>query len=216
MPLIAPPAAPTPSDAPEVFDAKIYARLVWDATNVTALNELQADVAANQNTASEAAGVASAQAALAANAAASATGAANFKGEWSTLTGALSRPACVKHSGRFWLLLSDLADVTTATPGASAAWTVMDVGTVPTQLITTNTAAVSGVRYLINAAITLTVPATATKGDYFGFREVAGLATSVVNFGAVKVRGGTPGAMTIDKPCFGIDLFFEDATRGYI
>ena len=81
MPLIAPPAAPTPSDAPEVFDAKIYARLVWDATNVTALNELQADVAANQNTASEAAGVAIAHVALAANAAASATGAANFKGE---------------------------------------------------------------------------------------------------------------------------------------
>ena len=73
MPLIAPPAAPTPSDAPEVFDAKIYARLVWDATNVTALNELQADVAANQNTASEAAGVASAQATNSSTSASTAT-----------------------------------------------------------------------------------------------------------------------------------------------
>lgn len=125
MPLTAPPAAPTPSDTPEVFDAQIYARLVWDATNVTELNALQIDVTGKQAAASAAAVVASAQAVLAVNAAASATGAANFKGEWSTLAGTLNRPACVKHGGRFWLLLSDLVDVTTATPGVSAAWTVM-------------------------------------------------------------------------------------------
>lgn len=55
----------------------------------------------------------------------SAAGAANFKGAWSSLTGALNMPASVSHSGRLWLLTANLADVTTATPGVSGSW--MDV-----------------------------------------------------------------------------------------
>ena len=65
------------------------------------------------NNATEAAASAIAAAASAATAAAGAA----FKGDWSALTGALNKPASVRYGGQYWLLLSNLADVTTATPG---------------------------------------------------------------------------------------------------
>lgn len=46
----------------------------------------------------------------------------NFKGNWSSLTGALNKPASVAHSSKIWLLLNNLANVTTSTPGVSADW----------------------------------------------------------------------------------------------
>jgi len=48
---------------------------------------------------------------------------ANNKGKWSNLTGALSIPASVTHSGRIWILNEDLDDVTTEEPGNSTKWT---------------------------------------------------------------------------------------------
>lgn len=53
-----------------------------------------------------------------------AAGTANFKGSWSALTGALAVPASVYHNGLTWVLLSNLANVTTAEPGVSASWVV--------------------------------------------------------------------------------------------
>ncbi len=47
---------------------------------------------------------------------------ANFKGQWSTLTGALNKPAAVGHGGLFWLLLNNLANVTTSEPGMTNDW----------------------------------------------------------------------------------------------
>lgn len=47
---------------------------------------------------------------------------ANYKGAWSSLTGALNVPALVSHSGQRWNLLSNLANVTTSEPGVGAAW----------------------------------------------------------------------------------------------
>jgi hypothetical protein len=43
---------------------------------------------------------------------------ANFKGLWSDLTGALSKPASVAHNGLVWLLLNNLADVTASEPSS--------------------------------------------------------------------------------------------------
>lgn len=48
---------------------------------------------------------------------------ANYKGQWSTLTGALNKPAAVGHGGLFWLLVSNLANVTTSEPGMTNDWT---------------------------------------------------------------------------------------------
>jgi hypothetical protein len=53
------------------------------------------------------------------NAAASedaAVGAANYKGPWSSLTGALTIPASVSHTGVVWLLKASVADITATEP----------------------------------------------------------------------------------------------------
>lgn len=216
-----PPTLPTSNDPESTFDT------LWDGFNtwLTAtlwpyLAAVVAGTAANATEAETAANTATAQAVAAHAAASAAAGAANFKGEWASLSGALARPACVKHNGRFWLLLTDLTNVATATPGVSAAWTVMDAGTVPSQLVTTagaTVAATVGVRYVLDANnITLTAPTGAAKGDLFGWRLMDGRTGCTVDFGAQKLRGATPGAMVLDIPRLGLDLVFEDTTRGYV
>lgn len=55
-----------------------------------------------------------------------AVGSANFKGAWSSLTGALAIPAAVSHNGKLWLLLVSLGNVTTSEPGVSADWREID------------------------------------------------------------------------------------------
>ena len=47
---------------------------------------------------------------------------ANYKGEWSSLTGAAAVPYCVSHLGRFWMLSSNLANVAAKVPGTDAEW----------------------------------------------------------------------------------------------
>jgi hypothetical protein len=54
--------------------------------------------------------------------AATAVGAANFKGEWSTLSGALAIPAAVSHNGVVYILLASTANVALITPGVSSQW----------------------------------------------------------------------------------------------
>lgn len=48
--------------------------------------------------------------------------AANYKGDWSTLTGALNPPATVTHNGRLWYLKQALANVTTQPPALGSAY----------------------------------------------------------------------------------------------
>jgi hypothetical protein len=48
---------------------------------------------------------------------------AHYVGQWAALTGALNMPAAVKHGGLFWLLVNNLANVTTSEPGMTNDWT---------------------------------------------------------------------------------------------
>ena len=48
---------------------------------------------------------------------------ANFKGEWSTLIGALDMPASVIHEGTFWILTANVLDVTLLEPGVDLSGT---------------------------------------------------------------------------------------------
>lgn len=222
----APPTVPALPAFPAVSNRTTYNQEAFDclntlaATVAPAIGTAAAATHTNATEAVSAATTATAQAVAAQAAASAAAGAANFKGEWASLSGALARPACVKHNGRFWLLLTDLTNVATATPGVSAAWTVMDAGTVPSQLVTTagaTVAATVGVRYVLDANnITLTAPTGAAKGDLFGWRLMDGRTGCTVDFGAQKLRGATPGAMVLDIPRLGLDLVFEDTTRGYV
>ena len=116
-------ATPTPvpalaTDLPDPSDRTTYGlrgRAVWDwevNTMVPGINAVGQAAYENAVAAEDAAQAASA--------------AANFKGSWSSLTGALAKPAAVSHSGTVWALLNDLVDVTTSQPGVSADW--FDIG----------------------------------------------------------------------------------------
>lgn len=141
----------------------------------------------------EAAAAAVAAAVSASTAASQAVAAANFKGLWPSMTGPLNKPACVKHNGRFWMLLNNLADVTTSQPGVSADWTSLNVGQVSAR-IGSNTNAVSGVFYIATTAgITLTIPAGFTADDFVGGRNASG-GGCFINWGAYTVSGETPEA----------------------
>jgi hypothetical protein len=54
---------------------------------------------------------------------------ANFAGQWSSLTGALSVPAAVYHDSQYWMLLRDLENVTTSEPGPeNTDWALITMG----------------------------------------------------------------------------------------
>lgn len=213
------PTVPSSASPVETFDAAYEAFNAWEKDELQPkLGPLADNVYANAVDASASASTATSAAADATSARDTAFAAANFKGNWSDLAGPLNMPACVRHSGRFWVLLANLADVTAAVPGVSASWAALDAGTVPSQLLSVAGAtvnAVVGVRYLLGANnIVLNAPTASIKGDYHGIRRMAGVTGCTWVWGATKVRGGTPGTLSVDVPEF--DLFYEDATQGYI
>lgn len=113
-------ALPTPPtrDDPTNFAARGDAFLAALPTFTTEANA-QADTVNIQTaltTASSAVSAASSKAAL---------GAANYKGLWSSLTGALAVPASATHSNIAWLLVNNVADVTLSQPGVSADWVTL-------------------------------------------------------------------------------------------
>ena len=103
------PPAPEPTDSTAEFNSKAFAFVAALDDFVTETNALAVEVDADAATAAE--GAEAAEAAL---------GAANFKGEWSTLTGALAIPASVSHNGSVWVLTQSLADVTSNEPGVDS------------------------------------------------------------------------------------------------
>lgn len=116
------PAVPS-RGVPSTFSALFEAFLTaLKDVFVAQVNTVAGEVNTNATTASTAAGTATTAASTATSAAATATAGANFKGAWSGLTGALAVPASVAHSNGLWMLLSNVADVTTKTPGVAAEW----------------------------------------------------------------------------------------------
>jgi len=192
-PVDALPTAPDPNDR-ATFDSRAYPfQQALSGAYRTQMNALADNVNNNANEASLASTAAVTAAVSASTAASQAVAAANFKGEWPDMTGPLNKPACVKHNGRFWMLLNNLADVTTSQPGVSADWTALNVGQVSAR-ISANTNAVAGVFYVATTAgITLTVPAGFTADDFVGGRNASG-SGCFINWGAYTVSGETPEA----------------------
>jgi len=122
------PAVPNRSAEPEIFSDAVDAFL-------TALPTLQeqidaagayiqgvgAQVDADKTTTGGHVTAAAGSASAAASSQALAAASADFKGAWSSLTGALNKPASVSHNGSFWALLNNLANVTTSTPSLTNA-----------------------------------------------------------------------------------------------
>lgn len=98
------------ADSDATFAGLVSVVTAYNA-NVPALNAVAA-AAANVETLVDEAQAASDTAASA----------ANYKGAWSALTGALAIPASVSHAGKLWLLVSNVADVTAHQPGVSGQW----------------------------------------------------------------------------------------------
>ncbi len=115
MTITALPSAPLPTDNTATFNSKAFALVAALNAFVTEANALGVDSNADALSAA-------ADAITAANASLAAVGAANYKGEWSTLAGALAIPASVSHNGGIWVLKANLADVTAAVPGVSSQW----------------------------------------------------------------------------------------------
>lgn len=116
MSVTAPPtidALPTPPSTADAanFDSRADGFLGALPAFATQTDAVAANVYANAQDAFDSASVA--------------TVTAHFKGDWSSLTGALAVPAAVRHAGQYWTLLSGLADVTAATPGVSGSWAVV-------------------------------------------------------------------------------------------
>ena len=119
--------------------------------------------------------------------------AANFKGEWSSLTGALTVPSTVYHSGTYWQLLDDIADVTLSEPtliNTDWALSAQSAGRVviqsPFTLVQTG-------RYFVLGSDTITIPdpATLPDGAVFDFvREAAELPTIDAGTNNVTTRLG--------------------------
>lgn len=96
---------------------------VEDVEAIKVSAQEQANVATAQAVISTQQADISAQQALAAkDQADAARSIANFVGDWSSLTGPLSKPATVRHKGSVYALLNNLADVTASEPGVTADW----------------------------------------------------------------------------------------------
>ena len=184
MTITALPTPPSRGDDPTTFATRADALLGALPTFVTENNAQAAVVNAAAATASSAAVTASA-------AATTAAGAANFKGAWSSLSGALSIPASVSHAGQIWVLVSNLANVATATPGVSAAWVqtyppkriaIFDAQTILKKSDTMG-------ELVSNIVVALPIAATYAVGAAASF--VAGLGTS-----ANQVANSTDGGRT--------------------
>ena len=123
------PAAPKRTDAPADFVQKADAHVASLPQFVAELNtvsgEIETTVESISTIKNETSGLvddarqSADEAALSAEASAAN---ANFKGEWSQLTGALTVPSTVYYANQFWHLINNVNDVTTEQPGSSSAW----------------------------------------------------------------------------------------------
>lgn len=114
-------ALPTPPSrsAPSTFSALADAFLAALPTFVTQANALEANVNIKEATVVE-------KEILCTAAALVALAASNYKGAWSAQSGPATVPYAVSHLSQYWQLVSNLADVTTKTPGTDPEW--MQIG----------------------------------------------------------------------------------------
>lgn len=224
---VAPPeviqASPWPALGSANYNAEAYAAGTSQPAAFARQGEIAQATHTNAVSANESALAAQQYALDAGNAAAPALAAANFKGLWPGLSGPINKPACVKHNGRFWMLLANLADVTASEPGVSADWTALDSGAAISQQITSSGAtvnAVAGVVYVFavaDATLVLPTPGSQLKGDKGGVRlSVSPSGLQVVDFNGNNYLGIAAGQRHIDLASFALDWTYEDNTVGYI
>ena len=103
--------------------------------------------------------------------------------------------------------------------GANVSWTLSEIGARDfnldtTTVISTNTTSVSGTTYIVTAALTLTLPASPTTGNWVRIsRRTTDTVTVARN--AQNIMGLAEN-LTLDLDNVGLTLLFADATRGWV
>lgn len=195
MPNITPlPVPPTREDA-ETFAVRADAYLLaLQAVFAPELNLLRSEFLTLASNSEDAKNAAEAAATLA-DAAASAGLLGYFVGVWSTLSGSLAKPASTYHSGKFWLLVTDLANVALSEPsGSNPDWMdaqlVRETGATftgavsgPSATFTNLTAPTATVNSLREAhqTITGTAPTITATASNNATWDLTGNSTPVVN-----------------------------------
>lgn len=203
----APPTAPSTSD-PATFSARADALIAWLLTFVTDVNALSDEVNTESNTAQTA--QASAAVALAS---------ANFKGPWAALAGAAAVPYSVYHLSRYWMLLSNLANVAAKTPGTDVEWALIPYDT-PWLIKTGAYNAVAGDRIMADttaAGFTITFPAAPAASDRIVVSDYAGkwdTANLTIGRNGLKIAGSAAD-FTCDTRNATIKFEYIDATQGW-
>lgn len=195
------PALPTPpvrSDAPADFAAKadaFAASLVGFVDNVNGSAVFIDQRATDSANSASAAAQAKTDAELARDAA---QNVANFRGSWSSLTGAVSVPATVLHNDQIWSLLANLADVAASEPGVSADWVVQ--GGIDASK-TVNFTASRNAAYWLGLSLTVTLPDTASpppKGTYVRLLKTASATPVIQTTDGALIHAGTQSATAWD------------------
>ena len=126
MDVTSPPCITALPDPPDPDDRSSFNTLAypWSVAQQTFATEVAAVATNVYNNATDAA----TSATNASSSSTSAVAAANYKGAWSSLSGALAIPATVTHSEAIWLLTASVADVTSHTPRVSANWLLIQTG----------------------------------------------------------------------------------------
>lgn len=197
MPIVVPvnptplPTPPSTSD-PVNFDPRADAFLGGLPTFQTQTNALADATYQNALESQTQAGIATTQASNASASASAAQAVSNYKGEWSTLSGALNPPATVSHQGRLWYLKQTLANVASQAPAlGSAYWG--EVG--KNQFITYvapagNTNAVDQGLYVMTAASSvLVLPANPQDGMIVAAVNTSGTLTPFINRNGKTILG---------------------------
>ena len=152
------------------FNNNVSDLLTWWPTSVPEMNTVS-DFVNTQAVAAE----------TSANLAQTVVSGANFKGNYSNLTGALNIPATVYYNDKYWQLLNNMADVTSEVPSVGATNWALAPQTAGRVVITPPiTLDVGGNYYLIAAGdVTLPDPTTISNGVGFNFAKKFGISPSI-------------------------------------
>jgi hypothetical protein len=125
--------------------------------------------------------------------------AANFKGNYSALTGALAVPASVYHNGNYWQLLTNTSNVTADVPGVSSKWAIAANPAGYVAISAPITLTYAG-RYLITNGGTVTIPNPNIFADGVGFvfARVIGFEPTIQTAAdGIKWRGGLDNSISL-------------------
>lgn len=172
------------------------------------------------STANDKAGESESWAASSQNYANMAAATAAFKGEWSSLSGALAVPASVYHSGQFWQLLRNVPDVTASEPGVSADWvspySQASKAWVPISGNVTLTANVPYAVLFSGAGQVLTLPPSPSANDTVEIASRGGDSTGVVIARNGSTIHGAADDVTIDDEITGLRLIYLNSTWRFV